>query len=113
MNPTNILNPDFVKSCIKDVQYTKMWAKTIVCLLILDNDFEIVWCSHPLHIDAFDEEIWKNEAYADAFDKAFEFIAFRLHDMRTPVTIATPEPVIAYATHEEDEEDVLIPNEEN
>ena len=109
MTPNNVLSPEFVELCIKDKQFVKMWAKTTICLLTLDNDFEVVWCSHPLHADAFDEEVWKTEAYKDAFNKAFEFIAFRLHDMRTPITIATPEPAVAYATHEEDE-DVLIPN---
>lgn len=84
--------------CIKDKQFVKVWAKTMVCLLILDNDFEVVWCSHPLHADAFDEEVGKTEAYKDAFNKVFEFIAFRLHDMRTPVTpvpsadVLVPEP---------------------
>lgn len=106
MTPNNVLSPEFVELCIKDKQFVKMWAKTVVCLLILDNDFEVVWCSHPLHIDAFDEEVWKTEAYKDAFDKAFEFIAFRLHDMRTPVT---PVP----NQHQTDDKDILVPNEAN
>ena len=110
MTPNNVLSPEFVELCIKDKQFVKMWAKTMVCLLILDNDFEVVWCSHPLHIDAFDEEVGKTEAYKDAFNKAFEFIAFRLHDMRTPVT---PVPNYKPEVDNDDNSDVLVPNEEN
>ena len=107
------LSPEYVDAQIYKKEFVKVWEKTTVCLLTLNNWFEIVGLSHVFNKDNFNEEIWQEEAYKDAYNKAVEFIAFRLNDMATPITINTPEPAVAYAPHAEDEDDVLLPNEEN
>lgn len=86
------LSPEYVDAQIYKKEFVKVWDKTTVCLLTLNNWFEIVGISHVFNKDNFNEEIWQQEAYNDAFNKAVEFIAFRLNDMDTT-------------------EDVLIPNE--
>lgn len=88
------LSPEYVDAQIYKKEFVKVWDKTTVCLLTLNNWFEIVGISHVFNKDNFDEQIWQQEAYNDAFNKAVEFIAFRLNDMDTT-------------------EDVLIPNEAN
>ncbi len=88
------LSPEYVDAQIFKKEFVKVWDKTTVCLLTLNNWFEIVGISHVFNKDNFDEKIWQEEAYNDAFNKAVEFIAFRLNDVDTT-------------------EDVLIPNEAN
>lgn len=88
------LSPEYVDAQIYKKEFVKVWDKTTVCLLTLNNWFEIVGISHVFNKENFNEEIWQQEAYNDAFNKAVEFIAFRLNDMDTS-------------------EDVLIPNENN
>ena len=87
------LSPEYVDAQIYKKEFVKVWDKTTVCLLTLNNWFEIVGISHVFNKDNFDEEIWQQEAYNDAYNKAVEFIAFRLNDMDTT-------------------EDVLLPNED-
>lgn len=88
------LSPEYVDAQIYKKEFVKVWDKTTVCLLTLNNWFEIVWISHVFNKENFNEEIWQEEAYKDAYNKAIEFIAFRLNDMDTTT-------------------DVLIPNEDN
>ena len=104
------LSPEYVDAQIYKKEFVKVWEKTTVCLLTLNNWFEIVGLSHVFDKDNYNEEIWQQEAYNDAFNKAVEFIAFRFNDMATPITINTPEPAMAYATHPE-YDDILLPNE--
>jgi len=87
------LSPEYVDAQIIKKEFVKVWDKTTVCLLTLNNWFEIVGISHVFNKDNFDEEIWQQEAYNDAYNKAVEFIAFKLNDMDTT-------------------EDVLVPNDE-
>lgn len=109
------LSPEYVDAQIYKKEFVKVWEKTTVCLLTLNNWFEIVGLSHVFNKDNYNEEIWQQEAYNDAFNKAVEFIAFRFNDMATPITINTPEPAVAYTPYPEDEEekDILLPNENN
>lgn len=110
------LSPEYVDAQIYKKEFVKVWEKTTVCLLTLNNWFEIVGLSHVFNKDNYNEEIWQQAAYDDAYNKAVEFIAFRLNDMATPITINTPEPAMASShadTPEEEEKDVLLPNEEN
>lgn len=109
------LSPEYVDAQIYKKEFVKVWEKTTVCLLTLNNWFEIVGLSHVFDKNNYNEEIWQQAAYDDAYNKAVEFIAFRFNDMATPITINTPDPAMAYAPLAEDEEekDVLLPNEEN
>lgn len=87
------LSPEYVDAQIYKKEFVKVWDKTTVCLLTLNNWFEIVGISHVFNKENFDEQIWQQEAYNDAFNKAVEFIAFRFNDMDTT-------------------EDILVPNED-
>ena len=98
------LSPEYVDAQIIKKEFVKVWDKTTVCLLTLNNWFEIVGISHVFNKDNFNEEIWQEEAYKDAYNKAIEFIAFRLGDMWTPMDQPVPDhqPV----------DDILVPDEE-
>ena len=84
------LSPEYVDAQIFKKEFVKVWDKTTVCLLTLNNWFEIVGISHVFNKENFDEQIWQQEAYNDAFNKAVEFIAFRLNDMDTTEDILVP-----------------------
>lgn len=84
------LSPEYVDAQIYKKEFVKVWDKTTVCLLTLNNWFEIVGISHVFNKENFDEQIWQQEAYNDAFNKAVEFIAFRLNDMDTTEDILVP-----------------------
>lgn len=84
------LSPEYVDAQIIKKEFVKVGDKTTVCLLTLNNWFEIVGISHVFNKENFNEEIWQEEAYKDAYSKAIEFIAFRLNDMDTTTDILVP-----------------------
>lgn len=97
----NVLDPEYVETCIKNTQYVRVWEKTTVCLLTMDNDFEIVWLSHVFSKENFDAKIWEDMAYNDAMMKAIEFIAFRMRDMATPNNQPVPDVLVPEKTEDE------------
>lgn len=79
-----MLEIDDITKHIKDVQFTRMWKKTTICLITLDNGFEVVWSSACVDENNFDEVIWQNEAKWEAMDKLRELYWFAQH-LYTPV----------------------------
>lgn len=103
------LSPEYVDAQIYKKEFVKVWEKTTVCLLTLNNWFEIVGLSHVFNKDNYNEEIWQQTAYDDAFNKAVEFIAFRLNDMGTPLMDIPNQ----HSTDNSDNSDILVPNPTN
>lgn len=97
----NVLDPEYVELCIKKKEFVRVWEKTTVCLLTMDNDFEIVWLSHVFSKENFDAKIWEDMAYNDAMMKAIEFIAFRMRDMATPNNQPVPDVLVPEKTEDE------------
>lgn len=61
---------------IVGVEAWEAWKKTTICLVTLDNWYEVVWYSHCLNADDYDFEIGKEEAYKNACDKIWDVYAF-------------------------------------
>lgn len=61
---------------IVSVEAWEAWKKTTICLVTLDNWYEVVWYSHCLNADDYDFEIGKEEAYKNACDKIWDVYAF-------------------------------------
>jgi len=57
-------------------EFFQIWKKTTICLLTLDNWFEIVWESHVQFEENFEKELWEKYAYEKALDKLWEFCVF-------------------------------------
>lgn len=74
-----MLNIDTITSHISKIEYVRMWKKTTVCCITLDNWFEVIWSSACIDEKDFDEEIWKSEARGMAIDKLWELYWFLLH----------------------------------
>ena len=88
------LTQEQIEEYISYPEYHKVWAWTTVCLLKLKNWFEIAWISHVFDPEDYDENIWNQCAFDDAFDKLSQFVAFDLKNKKAA-------------------EDVLVPNETN
>jgi hypothetical protein len=58
------------------VETWEAWEKTTICLVTLDNWYEVVGYSHCLNADDYDFEIGKEEAYKNACDKIWDVYAF-------------------------------------
>lgn len=69
----------------------KLWEKTTVCILILDNWFEVVGTSACVDAIDFDISLWEKYAYEKAFDKLRELYWFLQHEQRTGNLPATKE----------------------
>ena len=74
------LTQEELKSHIIKTDYMKMWEKTMICMLTLDNWFEVIWTSSPIDKETFDEWTWQNVAYDNAFDKLRELYWFLAHN---------------------------------
>ena len=67
---------------IKKTEYIRMWEKTTICLLTLDNWYEVVWSSACIDPKDFDEKIGQHEAQAVAIDKMWELYWFLEHQKK-------------------------------
>lgn len=85
-----LTNEDLTKHIVKK-EYAKMWEKTVICLLTLDNGFEVVWSTAPINKEDFSLEIGERYAYEKAVDKLWELYWFLEHCKRNPEDIPTPE----------------------
>lgn len=70
------LTEEELKSHIAKKEFMKMWEKTMICMLTLDNWFEVIWTSAPIDKESFDEWTWQNIAYDNAVDKLRELYWF-------------------------------------
>jgi len=69
-----------LESMIKTVEYFALWKNTTICLLTLDNWYEVIWESHKLPTTKFNEEVAEEVAYDDAFWKLEEVYAFTFYN---------------------------------
>lgn len=70
---------ELVNSKIKDEQYFNN-GKTTVCILVLENGFNVVGTSGVVDIEHFDEDIGKEYAKEKALDKVWELEAYVLQN---------------------------------
>lgn len=59
---------------IKDILYTQVTPRTIFCVLILENDWEIHGFSACKNVDYFNEDVGKRLAHEHALRRLSEFI---------------------------------------
>ena len=57
-------------------EFFLIWKNTTICLLTLDNWYEVIWESHKLPETEYNKEIWEAVAFEDAFGKLEELMAF-------------------------------------
>ncbi|QQE80921.1 Gp49 family protein [Alicyclobacillus sp. SO9] len=68
--------PEYVSSTVVAVEFAKMGRKTTVCLITIDNSFEIVGTSACVDPEKFDEETGRKWAWKDALNKLEELDGF-------------------------------------
>lgn len=85
------LTQEQIEAYVSYPEYHKIWACTTVCLLKLKNWFELVWLSHVFDPKHFDEKIWEEIAYNDAFNKLAEFVAFDLKNQKAAEDVLVPD----------------------
>ena len=74
-----MLSIEDITKHITNQEFVRMWKKTTICLLTLDNWFEVVWSSACVNENEFDQSIWENEAKWEALDKLWELYWFAEH----------------------------------
>lgn len=65
-----------VEQLIEEKRFMRIGVKTTICLLTLDNGFEVVGSSACLDPSAFDYEIGKREAELDALRQVGQIVAY-------------------------------------
>jgi len=65
----NKLTPEQIEAQIKEEQFMKMGKKTTVCLLTLNNGYELVGTSGCVDPDNYDAEIGQRIARENAVDQ--------------------------------------------
>lgn len=63
---------------VASTEYVKLGRKTTVCLLTLDNGFEVVGLSACVDPSRYDEGVGRDLAFNDAFSKVWELEGYRL-----------------------------------
>lgn len=75
------LNPEYIDSCIKYVEY---WVvpntTTTVCAMILQNNFTLVGKSAAASMANFDEEIGRKIAYDNAREQIWQLEGYLLKE---------------------------------
>ena len=74
----NTISENDIKKIIKEVFYRIIGQKTTICLLILENDFEVVGTSACVDKNNFNKEVGEKLAYEKAFEKIWELEGYRL-----------------------------------
>lgn len=77
INMTKITE-DYLNSQIVKVEYIKMGMKTVICMLTLENGFEIIGTSACVDVSKFNMDIGKEYAYENAFNKLWELEGYVL-----------------------------------
>ena len=65
-------------SMIKETSFTVLGEKTTVCIITLNNGFEVIGTFAPVDKKNFDLEIGKKISYQRALDKLWEIEGYRL-----------------------------------
>jgi hypothetical protein len=74
----NCITEDSLEKIIKKEDYHFVGKKTTVCLLTLENGFEIIGFSACVDASNFDKEIGMKESYKNAFDKLWQLEGYKL-----------------------------------
>lgn len=74
------MNKQDVEERILVTEYTKLGEKTTICLITLDNGFEIVGTSSCVNPDMYNKQLGEKYAYEQAVSKAIEFLAYELQN---------------------------------
>ena len=70
------LTKEILEQHILKKDFIRMWHKTTVCLITLDNGYEVVGSSACINPEDYDLEIGKKFAYEDAFEKLWSLFGF-------------------------------------
>ena len=73
------MTKEWLENHIVSKETLKMWDKTTVCLITLDNGFEVVGTSHCINPSDFDLTIWEKVAYDNAVEKLWDLYWFLSH----------------------------------
>lgn len=76
---TNVLTLEDLEKHISSIEFSKLWKKTTVCLLTLDNGFEIVTSSSCIDPENYDHYTWEDICKQKAIDKLRELYGFMEH----------------------------------
>lgn len=66
------LTYEIIVGQIKKTEFRKMGEKTTICLVTLNNNFEVVGTSACVNVEDFNQVIGENLAYEKAIDKIWE-----------------------------------------
>lgn len=72
------LTEEDIKHVIVRKEYTRIGEKTTICLLTLENGFEVIGTSACVNPEDFDYETGKKFALERAMDKVWELEGYRL-----------------------------------
>lgn len=75
----SLIEEDLIAKVVKE-DYVKIGKKTTICLLTLQNGFEIMGTSAPVSAENFDFEIGKKYAREKAIDKLWELEGYLLQE---------------------------------
>jgi len=70
------LTKEILEQHILKKDYVRMWHKTTVCIITLDNGYEVIGSSACINPEDYDLEIGKKFAYEDAFEKLWSLFGF-------------------------------------
>lgn len=73
------LTPELIEGLVESEEYHRMGVKTVVCLLTLQNGFELVGTSGVIDAANFDLEIGKKVARDKAVSKIWELEGYARH----------------------------------
>jgi hypothetical protein len=79
MNNQKTVSEELVNSKIKNENYFST-NKTTICVLALENGFEVVGTSAVVDIEFFDKELGEKYAKQKALDKVWELEAYILQN---------------------------------
>lgn len=73
----NVVTKKRIKKAIKNIEYFNN-GKTTICIVELNNNFQVVGTSACVDKENFDEDIGKEWAFRKAIDKIEELEGYRL-----------------------------------
>ena len=70
------LTKEILEQHILKKDYIRMWHKITVCIITLDNGYEVIGSSACINPEDYDLELGKKFAYEDAFEKLWSLFGF-------------------------------------
>ena len=84
----NKLTEEYIKSKVKNAEYTKLGNKTVICLITLGNNFEIVGAGSCVDEKNFDFEVGAKIAFDKALDKVWELEGYLLQEKLSNIELS-------------------------